>query len=841
MRGQRALENQRVEHGIRSIGLTTTLCSCARFNEFDVVEPRGVRASAVAVAMRRSRGFTLITAAARPAREARPSACGPLSRCCVSCRPRSPRVEGEAPVEWSFPEPDLAKKRRPIPTTAPSPTRGVPEQTTQVRATWPTRRVVAIALALAITAGLGWIASSRLFPPALPRDSGLSVLLISIDTLRADAVGAYGNPRARTPWIDRLAREGVRFDAAHAHNVVTLPSHVNMLTGRYPFEHGVRDNNGFRVPKDTKTLAGLLKPRGFRSAGFVSAFVLDERFGLGNGFDRWDSRVAGGEWSRGFVIPERPGRSTVAEAVRWLAGGSGPSFAFVHLYEPHAPYEPPPAFASGAPSPYHGEVAAADAALEPLLGPLLEQGRNGRTLVILTSDHGESLGEHGEATHGVFAYEATLRVPLVVYAPALFRPQVVEQLVRHVDLVPTELDVLGMAIPKDLPGRRLLPLLAGRAAGDAPAAYFEAISTWINRRWAPLYGLRDGALKYVELPLPELYDLGADPGETRNLAPSRPQDLERLRGRLGALRAQDRGVSPMKENPETLERLGTLGYVASAQAAPPRERYTADDDPKRLIELDAKTNQMLSLYRQGRIDEAIAVGREVIARRPDMDLAHMQLAYLERARGDVRAAITAAERAVQLRPGDAESAALLAVYLTEAGRAQAAADFLSPWLERADDDLDVLNALGMALATAGHPREALDVLERARRAHPNHTQVLVHIGTVCLMNGDIPHARQAFEAALDLDPDVARAHNSLGVIAAREGRMPEAVERWERSVALNPDDYQTLYNLGTQLWQSGRQDEARPYLEAYLRDAPKTLEARDMERVRKLLGGGARR
>ncbi len=225
-----------------------------------------------------------------------------------------------------------------------------------------------------------WSRLGSLLPQALPqaRDPKLSVLLISIDTLRADALGAYGNARARTPWIDRLASAGVRFDAAYAHNVVTLPSHVNMLTGRHPFEHGVRDNNGFRVPRDTPTLATLLQPGGHRSGGFVSAFVLDERFGLASGFERWDARVAGGEWSRGFEMPERPGAVTVAEAARWLASVGGPSFAFVHLYEPHAPYVPAPAFAGGASHPYHGEVAAADAALEPLLRPILEQGQGRR-------------------------------------------------------------------------------------------------------------------------------------------------------------------------------------------------------------------------------------------------------------------------------------------------------------------------------------------------------------------------------------------------------------------------------------------------------------------------------
>jgi arylsulfatase A-like enzyme/Tfp pilus assembly protein PilF len=695
-------------------------------------------------------------------------------------------------------------------------------------------------LALAAVAWAAWSGSARLFPGEPPRDPQLSILLVSIDTLRADALGAYGRAAARTPWIDRLAREGVRFDAAHAHNVVTLPSHVNMLTGLYPFEHGVRENSGFRVPQDARTLADLLKPHGFTSAGFVSAFVLDERFGLARGFERWDSRVAGGEWSRGFRMPERPGTATVAEAVRWLTGARRPSFAFVHLYEPHAPYEPAPEFARPGEHPYHGEVAAADAALESLLRPLLDAGRASRTLVIFTSDHGEALGDHGEATHGVFAYEPTLRVPLVVWAPALFGPRVVAEPVRHVDLVPTVLDVLGIEAPGGLPGRSLLKHLAGRAPkaspGGPPPLYFEALSTSINRRWAPLYGLRDAGLKYIDLPLPELYDLAADPGETRNLAAGRPQDLERLSTRLRALRVRDRGPAPAPESPETLERLRALGYVAAAQPLPPKQRYTEEDDPKRLIDLEVKTNQMLELHRAGRVDDAIALGREVVARRPDMDLACLQLAYLERSRGDLRAAIAWAQRAVELRPADAESAALLAVYLTEAGRARDAAAFLEPWLAREDSDLDVLNALGMALAASSRPREALAVLERARAAHPTNTQALVNIGTVLLMGGDLAGARRAFEAALDLDPGVARAHNSLGVIAAREGRLPEAVERWKRAVALNPEDYQTLFNLGMQLWEAGRREEARPYLEAYLRTAPKALEARDIARVGRLLG-----
>ena len=231
------------------------------------------------------------------------------------------------------------------------------------------------------------------------REPGLSVLLITVDTLRADAVGAYGNRNALTPWMDRLAARGVLFEDAHAHNVVTLPSHANMLSGRYPLEHGVRDNAGFRFPQGTETLATLLAARGYRTGAFVSAFPLAARFGLGRGFEVYEDAFVGAGPRPAFVEQERTGPETVALARRWVEAQQGqPFFCWVHVFEPHYPYAPPEPFASRfRGDPYHGEVAAADAALAPLLEPLLAAGERGRTLVVLTADHGESLGEHGEA------------------------------------------------------------------------------------------------------------------------------------------------------------------------------------------------------------------------------------------------------------------------------------------------------------------------------------------------------------------------------------------------------------------------------------------------------------
>jgi arylsulfatase A-like enzyme/Flp pilus assembly protein TadD len=675
------------------------------------------------------------------------------------------------------------------------------------------------------------------------RDPGLSVLVVSIDTLRKDALGCYGRATASTPWIDRLAAGGARFETARAHNVVTLPSHANLLSGDLPPRHGVRDNAGFRFPADRETLATILRARGWRTGAFVSAFPLDSRFGLQRGFEVYDDRL-GGETASAFAVPERPGPSTVAAARRWIETvRDGRWFAFVHLYEPHFPYAPPEPFAARfASEPYHGEVAAADAALGPLLAPMLDAGAAGRVLVVLTSDHGESLGEHGEATHGVFAYEATLRVPLVLYAPRLFPGRVITAPVRHVDVLPTVLDALGQDAPPGLPGRSLLPLARGAGEG-AGETYFEALGASLDRGWAPLFGLVSDGLKYVDLPLPELYDLRADPGERRNLAASRPRDLERMRAGLLRWRSADVGTAGrVREDDAALARLRALGYVTGGgtpgDGGVAGRTYTEDDDPKRLVELDARLESVLSLYHAGNLDGAIAACVEVLRLRPDTPRAHLQLAYLERARGRLDAAVAASGRAVALRPLDAEAVSLHAVYLTEAGRALEAASLLERWVVANPPDVDVLTTLGMAQARSGRPAEALATLAKVRDIDPTNALALVNAGTVHLMAGDRLRARQALEAALDVDDTLARAHNGLGVLAAEEGRWPEAVERWRRAAALDPRDYQALFNLGRTLLRQGRTAEARPFLEAYLRVAPKALEGRDRERVREWLREG---
>src|SRR5580765_3395253 len=374
-------------------------------------------------------------------------------------------------------------------------------------------------------------------PLDLAQGADRNVLLITIDTLRGDALGCDGGP-ARTPNIDAIAAGGLRFSFAHAQAVVTLPSHASILTGLYPFQHGYRENSGYRLTSGVQTLASRLKASGFSTGAFVAAFPLDARFGLTPGFDTYDGRFDDVGSGAEFLLPERPASVVVDRAVRWIQQRDGRWFAWVHVYDPHAPYRPPAPFdREYATQPYYGEVAAVDQALGPLL--TAARGAARPTLVVLTGDHGESLGEHGELTHGLFAYESTLRVPLIVAEvgnAAGARPpqdlrEVSDQPARHVDIAPTILDALALPVPPELPGHTLRTR-ADREGGAARASYFEAMESMLDFGFAPLDGVVAGREKYIRLPLPELYDLAADRGEASNLNDRSAERARALAARL---------------------------------------------------------------------------------------------------------------------------------------------------------------------------------------------------------------------------------------------------------------------------------------------------------------------
>src|SRR5258706_1120765 len=535
--------------------------------------------------------------------------------------------------------------------------------------------------------------------------SGQNVLVITIDTLRADALSCYGGAAA-LPVLDRLASEGVRFEFAHADSVLTLPSHATILTGLYPYTHGVRDNSGYRVAPETRTAATLLKQQGYRTAAFVAAFPLHARFGLNKGFDVYDDRFGDVNAPTEFAMPERSAADMVPLARSWLAERiKTPAderwFVWLHLFDPHAPYRPPAPFdARYAGRPYYGEVAATDAALAPLLDDL--RGSSRPTLVIVTGDHGESLGEHGEQSHGLFAYESTLRVPLILaqlgaHAGARAGGEVSTVPVRHIDILPTILDAVAHAPSPELPGRTLLPAAERGGASTSRPSYFEAMSAMLNRGWAPLTGVLVDRDKYIELPLAERYDLATDPAEHENIYGRSPERDRGLAAILGAF-APVPPAARRAEAADAAARLRALGYLSGN--APAKARYTEADDPKTLVGLDQTMHDAVTAFGAGRSEEAATLYRQIIARRSDMSIAYKHLAFVEAQQGHLRAAIEVLQQALRAGVSEASTAAQLGGYLADAGQTAQAIRLLEPLGTSADVDVDTLNLLGIAYARA---------------------------------------------------------------------------------------------------------------------------------------------
>ena len=629
---------------------------------------------------------------------------------------------------------------------------------------------------------------------------GANVLLVTIDTLRTDHVGAYGSARGLTPTIDRLAAEGLRFETTYAHVPLTLPSHTSLMTGAYPFVNGVRDNGSFRFDGSRPTLASTLKAAGYRTGAFVAAFVLDARFGLNAGFevydDRYGLRPAGGA----LTMLERPADKVLAAAVSWIAGrketagATQPWFAWAHLYDPHEPYDPPEPFHTRfASDRYSGEIAFADAQLGAALDQLARSGHLAHTLVVVAADHGESLGEHQERTHGLFAYEATLRVPLVVWAPPVIRPGVFRGNARLVDVMPTVLDLVGVAGAAPS-GRSLRPFAGGDRSVDDPGSYFEALNANLTRNWAPLAGLVSGGFKLIDLPIPELYDLGADPAERSNLY-SRRQDLAKpLERQLDALRANAKAATAAPVDRDTVQRLRSLGYVV-APAPRPARSFTARDDPKTLVALNNRLDEALDSVKTGAPDTAERILKELIAARADFTVAYDRLAQLYHDTGRMQAAVATIEAAARDGVADAASLAALGGYLQEAGAFGRSVDVLQAALKLNPSEMEAYEKLGVTYTRMGRYADAHGMFGHMLSVAPNSATTYNNLGSLYLTEHRYAEAVESLTRAIAIDPALANAYNGLGVAYAQQGQMDRAIVEWRKALELRPDLTDARENL----------------------------------------------
>ena len=695
---------------------------------------------------------------------------------------------------------------------------------------------------VAILAGaLIWLRTAPAFSLAIGADQ--NVLLVTIDTLRSDALSCYGGP-ASTPNLDRLAAHGARFTFAHAHAVVTLPSHTTILSGLLPYEHGVRDNSGFRVKAGTPTLATRLKALGFATGAFVGGFPVTKRFGLTPGFDVYDDQMPETRGAIEVSMPERRADLVVSRAVEWIGGQKARFFSWVHVYDPHSPYRPPEEYLRQyAAQPYFGEVAFVDRALGPLFERLRSLSRP--TLVIVTADHGESLGEHGEATHGMFAYEGTLHVPLIISRidPGPGSPPrgiVIGAAVRHVDITPTVLDVVGAGADSSLSGRSLREVIRTGASGDRPA-YFESMTYNLVRGWAPLRGVLAANGKYIDLPIPELYDLHADPKEERNVA-----SMQRERVQLMTELLRTYSIAPPerpgRESPEAVAALRSLGYLSGR--APERQRYMDADDPKRLVGIDRDLHTASDLAQSGRNDEAIALLKDVISRRPDTADASITLAHQYWEAGQPQAAITTLEKALAAGAPDRDVRIRLGLYLaeshTDTRRAIALLEGMS------GEDVEALNGLGVAYGDAGRDADATRTFQRVLALDATNGIAYQNLASIVLKealaagNQEDRHRRfqqaeRLARQALDADPSLPDAYTTLGVILSSSGRKDEAMASWKRAVELDATQFNALYNLWYESVAAGRRAEAIDFGQRFVATAPAAFFGPDIERVRRYL------
>jgi arylsulfatase A-like enzyme/Flp pilus assembly protein TadD len=649
------------------------------------------------------------------------------------------------------------------------------------------------------------------------------IILITIDTTRADALGYTGNTSVKTPFIDALAGRGVVFTNAHAHNVVTLPSHVNILTGLFAYQHGVHDNAGFVLDPKYLTVATRLRQAGYATGAFVGAFPLDSRFGLNQGFDTYDDNYGKGQATVDFVEQERRATAVLDAATTWWHEREGRKrFLWVHLYDPHAPYLPPEPFLSSYRyNEYLGEIAYVDDSLSKAIGPILAADPD--ALVILTSDHGESLGEHGEKTHGLFAYEATLKIPLIVARRGIAH-RVEPAYVRHIDIVPTILDAAAIAVPKTLPGQSLLSVVA---PGDS---YFESLSASLNRGWAPLTGIIHGGVKYIDLPLAELYDLPRDPHETMNLVDDRRREVETARKLLQRMHAE-RSVSPRTISPEEVARLRSLGYVAGS--APSRSQFTAADDPKSLIGIDDKMHESIYSFERHDPVRALQLARELVAERPSMIAGREILAFMLQQNDLVGEAMEQLKIIIRDPAASVDDRVQLALLYCETAQPGVAVDLLAPLATTKNPDL--LNAYGVALSDQGKVQQAREQFERVLSFDSNNAPALQNLGILSLRQGDVSAALSYLRRALALNPKLPLALNTLGVAYAQTNDFSRAVDAWNRAVQIDPRQYDALYNIGMVEARAGHRDEARRAFSQFVATAPKSSYAADIAAARQAL------
>ena len=662
---------------------------------------------------------------------------------------------------------------------------------------------------LAVLLSSGWAAAVP------PRRAAPNVILITIDTLRADHLGCYGATDVKTPTLDALARDGVVFERAISQVPLTWPSHAAILTGTYPFQNGVQDFTGQPLDPRFRSVAQVFKQQGYATGAVVSAFVLDRSWGLARGFDFYDDAFSAQAFLHKDVgLVDRKAGESVTHAISWLQKPARrPFFFWLHLYDPHSPYDPPEPFRTQYRShPYDGEIAYADHELGRLIAWLKQNRLYDRTAIVVLSDHGESLGEHGEKEHGFFVYNSTVHIPLIVKPPADsgFRPGRVSAPVETVAVAPTLTRLAGMKdeIRKQFPH----PGLLGNKAESEDAAYSESFYAFSSFGWSPLHALQTSRYHYIQAPTRELYDVIADPQEKNNLAPQQTATVAVLEDKLQALLRQN----PFKPgepatsglSPDALEKLQALGYVAYRSPVSPEALAAGLPDPKsKLWEFNAIL-EAADAFQAGNVDRGKGLLAKVRESDPGMYVVSFMLGENALRRQAWDEAATELQKCLDLNPNFDQAMAALARALLNLGRTDEAKAWLDKALKFNPQNYRAWYERGFIKSKTDKAAAIAD-MEKAVSIQPNFASLRRDLGMLQFQQQNYPEAAKHLAKAAELDVDEAPLYNFLGISLSRTGQLRKAIDSYKHALKLDPNLAEAHLNLGFAYQRSNSPQAAR--------------------------------
>ncbi|UCH95674.1 MAG: sulfatase-like hydrolase/transferase [Candidatus Aminicenantes bacterium] len=663
----------------------------------------------------------------------------------------------------------------------------------------------------------------------------LNVLLITLDTLRVDRLSVYSDKYVKTPNIDRLAGKSFVFTRAFSHNPITLPAHTNILTGTTPRFHGISDNTGFRLEERFLTIAEYLKEAGYRTGAFIGSFPLDSRFGLNQGFDVYDDQYGTHNQLELFFV-ERPAEKVIEPALQWIAQQSGQGkdkwFTWIHLFDPHQPYQPPPPYNQlYRHDLYSGEVAYTDASLKLLFDFLQEKQLMDDTVIIIVGDHGEALGEKGEETHSYFAYNNTIHIPLILYIPGTIPVNMgkgfnIEENVCHADIFPTICDILAMDRPKHIQGVSLIPIIENQLKSGTPDKksrdiYFESLTPYLNRGWAPLRGFIRGNMKFIDLPITEVYNIKSDINENRNIAAS--SNVKQFKRDLIKLKKDLKGKYMMERSrqvdPEVRNKLKSLGYLSGSASSKPKT-FTQADDLKTMLPLQNRMLAAIGKYQNGKFREPITELKTIVEESPGFVLVYRHMATIYKEFAQVDKAIEILEYGLKKNPGNVNLMSKLGIMLVEANQPDKAIELLNICIRKAPFDPENFNFLGVAYYKKGNGAKALENYRKALELDNNYASVFNNIGSLYLAiylksekrdERAYELALENFNRALEIDPRLFAAYNGRGAAYKFKNQVEKAIEDWKKTIEINPNYIDAYFNIGVSYLGMGKKASALEY------------------------------